>query len=689
MAQVAKASYPIAKFGLATSFTESETPADYALKFRNRFINAAGGAEKRQGSRQIGNDIPGTPNIDGVHELIENDGTAKLLASGGGAIYLFSGTSAWSQVNSGFDTVEPLRSVQMENRLIFYNGVDRPIFTTNGSTFSTLQALVAKGELGGTVSANTTDDANVTDWITDTDVAVNDIVRNVTKGGYGIITAIASTNVTHTNIASAGQGTGLGGLGTGNQVSGDRYEIIDLVDLNVIPTAGDDDNVATLGPGTSARVVAVSGVNFATTKIRRKDIIHNTTRSAIAMVCAVNTALTVTSIAAQTSGDSITLFKSAMPIVKNAHVHFGRAYYVDGRDEQNIRVSGPDDPQDMSTDQQTLDSSSLRFGNFQPQGDILQDIKSFQRFLAIGGKQNVYLFSGTNPIADTSADTSDLAIIGLFPQGVVSPQSMISLGNDLAFVTPDGVQSVSLVSDSSQLGRANLSEPLRTTLRNLIKNTPEAQIQVYHYPRRSWLMVKIGSQLYVFNYTAYLGQDQLGRDKTLTPQAGSWSLFDGKLARQNAYLVRQNSDLVAGGAGGKVFRFDVDGAYDDDGEVYTTEYQTSWLTIEEPRKTPKIKQGLYIQPVLETGAAISYDITAEGDFQIESRETITVEASGGASPIGLATIPHLIGGSPTQERKFALRWRGKQVRITYTTEDSNGPDIISRFTLFANLFGAR
>ena len=37
-----EATYQIAPNGLATSFTDSELPLEYAGRFRNRYINAAG-----------------------------------------------------------------------------------------------------------------------------------------------------------------------------------------------------------------------------------------------------------------------------------------------------------------------------------------------------------------------------------------------------------------------------------------------------------------------------------------------------------------------------------------------------------------------------------------------------------------------------------------------------------------------
>ena len=65
-----EATYPIAPRGLATSFTESELPLDFADRFKNRFINAAGGAEKRPGMTQLGVPVAGAPMLTGAHEQI-------------------------------------------------------------------------------------------------------------------------------------------------------------------------------------------------------------------------------------------------------------------------------------------------------------------------------------------------------------------------------------------------------------------------------------------------------------------------------------------------------------------------------------------------------------------------------------------------------------------------------------------
>ena len=691
-----EASYPVAPRGLATSFTESEVPVQYAVKFRNRFINAAGGGEKRQGIAQLGDTITGTPALDAIHELIASDGTATMLLSGNGKIWKYSDSAGTSTlVHSGLDATSPLQSVQMGDRLIFVNGVDRNIYTKDGTTFKELKAIIETGTLSGAVSAGGSDDTDIGNWITDTDVVTNDVVHNLTLDAYGLITAVATANYTHTVIGSAGIGLGL--ASTDNAVN-QIYEVIDTVALNVIPTSGEDDNVATLNSPSSATFVAVSAVsNWVATDTRVGDFISNTTRNALTAVTAISTAgLGVHGVTGQTNGDSITLLKSAMPISTRAHVHYGRLFLIDDRDQRKVRISGADDPQDFTSDAATLDSSTFSFGNIQPAGDAAVAMGSFLRYFVVAGKKNMYMFEGAVPVADVSAlatetetrSAMDWTLVGIFPHGVVSPNAAISIGNDYAFVTRDGVQTISLAQSGTNLSRANISEAIKTTLRDLIKNTPESEISVTHYPKRSWFLVKIGTSIYCFNYTAYLGKDALIEGE-LSQGAGSWSFFDGKFAQQNAYFVRRDGTLVLAGAGGKVYRFDTN-VYDDDGDNITTEYMSGWLSLSEPKVDVKTKQIHYIKPIVDCGnSSINYTIRAEAGFDAEATDTVTVSGAAGAG-IGSAIIGSaVIGGTSIINQKYPLRVRGERVRIAINTDDQYGPDTISRYTLYFTDHGKR
>ncbi len=668
-----QATYPIAPKGLATNFEETALPPDYALRFKNRFINAAGGSEKRQGLVKHSPAIPGAPNVTSLHELVNSrTGDATLLAAGDGRIYRYEAvTSAWvTALDSGFRDVT-YQSVQMVDRLIFVNGTSRNMYTKDGTIFTTLDPIIDEDQAISPTNSTQLVISNTTAGggdLSQRGATINDVVFNLTVPGLAMITAVGSATATHTTI---------GGQGPGN-----HYQILDYVELNIIPQdgGGEDDNVAIAGSGSGVNTITVSGMtNWPSTNIRVGDFIYNTTRNLVTIVTAISSgSLSVGGIGGQASGDSLTFHKSAMPIAKRAHVHYGRLFLIDSRDRHLVRISGPDDPTDMTTSSGTLQSITFSFGSQQPTGDIIKTMASYQRFLVMCGNSFTLLFEGIDPIVDDATGSKDFSPAGMFPQGARSPQGLATIGNDVVIISDDGVQSFSYLPQSggSGLGQENLSEALKNTLRTLIATTNEADIMVFHYPKRSWVCFKIGTQIFVYNYTPYFGTAFMGASPQAAfspqPTRGSWSLFDGKFAQQNAFLTRQDGTLICAGAGGQVYQFDA-GTYDDDGTTYATEYQSGWLTLDEPQRSLQVKQGHYIQPAFHVGASIVYTITAEAPFEVESQDTVTVTAAGPA----------------IFDKKFPLRWRGKEMRLTITTSDQLGPDIVSRFTLFINRGGIR
>lgn len=666
--------YRLAGRGLATSFTESELPLEFAAEFRNRFINAAGGAEKRQGIDPGGFTALGQ-SITNIHEYVDRNGNATDYLSGNGNIYR-DDSGTWTLVHTMPQSTERLTSVQFGDKLVFVNGVDRNVFTDdNGVTFRELVARIEEGSMASVTTTSFTD-SNITDW-TATDVNVNDLVFNVSKNGYGIVTEVsAAATLRHTAIGSGA--TGLGQTTVTASV-GDEYQVIDLVELNIIPTDSIDDNVADAGTGTDPTTIAVSGVNFSDTDIRIGDYIRNTTRAAVMQVDAVATALTVTSVASQTDGDSLIFFKSAMPISDQVHVHFNRVYHVDARDRRKVRVSGANDAQDMTTDGGTLDPITFNY-DLTAQGDVLNAIGSYQRFLVLAGRRAIYVYQGTTPVGPNA----DITPIGSFPIGVVSKFGLLDVGNDLLFLSDDGLQSVRIVVDADAIARANIAEPIRTTLRELIRTTAEDDLQLVHYPRRSWAILKIGTQLFVYNYVTVLDNPTEGI------YGGSWSLFDGPFAQQNAYLVRSNGNLICGGASGQVYDFD-SGLYSDDGQAIETVYEPGWLSLEAPRsQTVRIKSTRHIKWLIEAGADIAYTINMTGGFQGEGLDSANLNAASAVAPVGLFVIgTDRIGGSRVANIKVPVRVRGEVFKPRITTSTTTGPDILGRYTVYHNIHGRR
>lgn len=677
--------YKMPPFGLGTDFTESERPLTFAKTYTNRFRNINGDAERRPGMNRYGSHVPGSPNLTRLHQWVGPSAVEVLMASDdSGNIWRYNvSASAWDSALTGKASLR-LISAQAENLLIFCNGSDRNFYTNDGGvTFNELKALITTGKAASGTDKDTLIDGNISNWLAQTFVSDNDIVHNVTRGGYGIVSTVVTANLSHTVIGVSGNGAG---LTSADQAAGDSYELIDYVDMDIIPDgAGGYDNIGTATTGTTTTVIAVSGVNFATTEIVLGDFVYNTTQGAIAQIGSVSANVNLQqTIVGQSSGDSLAFFKSAMPISSWLHVHYGRVYYLDARNRTTIIISAPDDPQDLSTYQQTLDSTSFSFGTQQPQGDALISITSFQQYFVASGEKNLYIYRGIAPIANTSTDTIDFTPISFYPNGVASRFGLGTNGTDLLHITNEGLQAVNIGSISFTTVQSNVSVPVRTTLLNAIANTANPDnIQLTFYPRRSWVMVKISDTIYVLNTNP--SYDESGQQRNIP----SWHLFAGKWAQQNHYFVNRSGALLACGAGGYVYTLDSSAATDD-GQKVATDLVTSWLRMEEPAKTPRIKEGHYLRPIFESGANIQYTITAVAGWDGLSSDTILVSA-GATGAIGSAIVgTDPIGqGVYAQADKYPLRWRGEQVRIEFQTNATEYPDILTGFMLYGDIGGVR
>lgn len=686
---VIQTKYSPGRYGLGNEFAESEVPLEYSYKFINRFININGNAEKVQGVVQLGAAVNfGNATITGLHEHVADDGTATLFASYDGIITRYNSTfGTWEQVLSGKDPDVRLNSVQMGDKLIFTNGVDRNFYTDDGGdNFYELKSLMLRGQASSTsTSAGGLSDSDVDNWLTETFVTDNDLVYNSTRGGYGIITSVGTTNIQHTIIGSAATGIGHPTItASSDQQTADFYQIIDLVELNIIPQNNGYDNFATGTTGTSAAGIAVSGVNWQNTEIRAGDFVYNTTRSAVTQVSAVSSAqLTVQTVAGQTANDSFQFFKSAMPISDWAHVHYGRAYYIDSRTPSKVRISGPNDPQDMTTFQRTLDSTSQDYGSKQPQAERLLSLKSFQKYLVAEGQRNIYVDAGIDSVQDTTAASIDFSPVGLFPQGGVSRYGVDSIGGSMIFMAKDGARNLTAGVDSLTFQTSNVSEAIKRDLSSQIETNfddPD-EIQIIHYPRRNWLMCKVGDVIYNYNYTPFYSNGEVN-----STTYGSWSTFTTKLAQQKCYFVRKNGDLICAGTGGHIYQYDT-GVYTDDGGAINTVIETGWLTMQEPQQSTQLKSGHYIRTQFEAGTAVAYTITVTGDYNQISTDAITVTA-GGVGQVGFQQIGiSPVGGARILDKKLPLRWKGKQFKIKVETNDTGGPDIIAGWTIYGNILG--
>lgn len=716
--------YGPAKFGMGTESTLNLQPLDFSPSIINRFYNLLGDLEKRPGLQQLGAQITSaygvtaSAQITNLHEYINISGNSTLFASGiaddginrYGLIWRYNEVTAyWQNI---FDVpihaktpTSKVYSVQMNDKLIFCNGIDRNFFidkpsdpVTAGTIFPAnttyhytqqLSSTITKGTTGSGTTSNLLFDADISNWKTETNVALNDLVTYaVTAFGTqvinlsGIVTSVGTSSLEVTQIGSAGS-TGIGNIGpvmpAPAMSSGKGYKIIDLVELNIFqtPAPGGNvfDNVAVGGAATNSSVIGVTALDFSTTLIRPGDYVYNTTRAAVTIVTTVSSNINVITVSAQTAGDSFVFLKDSMPIATYPHVHYSQLYLIDARDTTKIRVSGPNDPEDFTTFSKTLASSSLDYSSRQPQGDILLTMSTFQSYFVVGGQQNLYVIDGTTPIAEVTADVIDLKPVGLFQQGVVSHLGFGNIGGEMLYLARDGLRSFLAAYSSNNTITSNKAEQIKSQLIDAIQlllNTPEA-LQLVHYPRRNWILIKVGDIMFNYNYTPIY---QPGQSIYLAAaNFPTITQFKGLIANQDAFFVKRDGTMIMGDETGTIYNFDVSGVFTDNGANIPTTYISPWHSLQEAQTDIKMLNidGRYIKPVFETSAQIKYNISVVGDYHDLADDSIVVTSN----------------SSGITNPKMPLRWRGQEGQITITTDTSVGTDIIHNYTIYGNVFGRR
>lgn len=702
MSGLSESTFSLAPRGFATSFPAQDTPQEYSIEYKNLFSNSVGIAEIRPGLEQYVSALSEPITITNFHEILTPSGEAILFATGAGQIWKVGLDGVHEKMFTFGDTSAKIFSFHAARRLIFYNGVNRNVYTADGDTFHELLSILEVGTKAESADlATILSAAAITNWL-GTDVAERDLVYYSDVSAYGVITSISSGAIVHTPVSGSAGGLGKGAIEVGSvPVSGQRFAILDTVELNIVPVSGlgfQTDNTAVLASGSNGGAVYIDLIDdWTKTEARVGDFVYNETRSQVSQIYAIGSAAAAVTpvINGQVPGDTVHFLKSSMPICKYGVSHFQRTYMIDARDDQKVRISGTGDPENLGG----IDAGTYDISTQQPASERFRSLLSFQRFLIVGGTRNLYAFQGTDPIGVISRDDGsyllnpDWTDLGLFPAGLLSRTGMVNVGNDIAWATNNGVRIATLSKTTNQLQEDSASSQIDKTLRELLKALPEDEIIAVHYPRRNWVLFKAGDELHVYNY-ANSGQ---GTQKTFiagnevsvrVPPA--WHLFTGKFAQMKSFFIRESGDMICGGVGGQINAFDV-GSYGDLGESVSFLYESAWHGFDtKNQKSVKRKHGKFIRPIFQAPNGVALEISVASPYAREGTDSVVVSAAAGEADIGSAVIGEwVIGGNDIASDKYPLRWHGETAKFRFEGETAQGPLTLSAYTVYYAQFGSK
>ena len=684
---------PFSHKGLADERNALLQDKDYAHNLENFVIGTEGHGESRPVINQVL--VSAFPDrVTSIHEHINAQGSSTYFAGAAGKLYtvtIASGSisvpvtaTSFGSATPGYDTARRIRSTQMGDRMVLYNGTNRAVWTEDGRVFEQQRALSGIGSATSNTSATSLRDSDITSWLLEP-VAVGDIVFNRTENGYGLITAIVTGRLTHTNISSAA--TGIGTI-TNISSAGHSYEIIDTVALNVIPSDGPlSDNVGLAGATTGAGQVTVSGMtNWFNTEIRVGDFVRNTTREAITQVTAIASAtLGVNGITSQVCGDSLVFYKDAFPIPHYAHTFFDRLYTIDSRQRGKIRVSTKGDPSDMTVAGGTLDAFTIAVGSFASEPENFEQIASFHDNIVFGGEKNILMFVGGDPVADVSGALVDFTLKSIIPKGIVSQDSLAPIGNVLLFSTREGVQAVAFGA-FNQTETQNISGPLTLTTQADVAQALDVsagRVRLIDYPQRQLAILKAGvSSNLVLNYQP---QTQY---RARTTEAGyllrgraTWTEFSGQFAGTDAEFVDTNGRFLVGFVSGGVnyigqfdaVRLTTTATPDRANNILEWSIPLrNFLSETGKFYQPNHIHGKYVALHAETVSGTNPTVTIEVENDLASAATpagsvaITLGPTGTESNTINAILRDSMITPPESGRKYPLRWRGTEARFDVT-----------------------
>jgi len=198
-----------------------------------------------------------------------------------------------------------------------------------------------------------------------------------------------------------------------------------------------------------------------------------------------------------------------------AHVHKGRVWMIERTNRMLATHSALNNPEDYTT---SGDAGYIDFKYVLKKGDELLDIVTFVDLLVFFFREHIVIYSGTNPTA-----SGDFRIVQVIEgTGVRATDCVQGVGTDLAFVYDSGVKSLRQVVTTGSMNVKDISELIDPVLRAEIASA--GQFSAVHYPAQGWLMVLIGTKVWIYSYTWKAWARMVGADVY-----GMFGTVDGKV----------------------------------------------------------------------------------------------------------------------------------------------------------------
>ena len=174
-----------------------------------------------------------------------------------------------------------------------------------------------------------------------------------------------------------------------------------------------------------------------------------------------------------------------------AIVHKGRVWMIERTNKMLATHSSLNNPAEYTGGT----SGYIDFKYVLKTGDELLDLFTYVDLIVFCFRNHIVIYSGTTP----SGTGADFAIVQKIEGcGVVGTDTIQGLGTDNAFLYDSGIKSLRQVVTTGNLNLDDISSNIDPTLRALISGA--TSFASAHYPRYGWYIIKIGSNIFIYDY---------------------------------------------------------------------------------------------------------------------------------------------------------------------------------------------
>lgn len=213
-----------------------------------------------------------------------------------------------------------------------------------------------------------------------------------------------------------------------------------------------------------------------------------------------------------------------------------------------------------------------------------------EELVAMAVKDNMTIFfcrnysqvwAGTNPRA-----TGDFTWVKTLPIGLIHPDLIVSMPNDIGFFSQFGARTFSRFLQTEQLDIADMGSEVATDIHSAIEKVrlsikQNKNIHSFQFHKQNWFGFKLDQDVMIFQTAA----GNL-----------AWSRFDGIFKDATAFLNTPNGRLYAA-VNNKLYLYDIKSFADDDQPIQTV-WTTAWF---EPNNS-KSWANKYTEIILEPSA---------------------------------------------------------------------------------------